>query len=68
MGPRKPRDAENSSEGDVSYNKFGSAFQTTANKINAKVRMDAFESSIIEVAKDDLARFLEALAVSGMIR
>lgn len=69
MGPRKPRDSEEvTGQDDISYNKFGSAFQTTANKINAKVRMDAFESSIIEVAKEDLARFLEALAVSGLIR
>lgn len=52
---------------DSNYNKFGPAFQATASKINARVRMDAFDSSIIEVAKDDLSRFLEALTLSGLM-
>lgn len=70
MGPYKGRGNED--EGrynpeEDKFNHFGYAFQTTANKINAKFRMDAFESSIIEVAKDDLSRFLEALTLSGLV-
>lgn len=65
MGPYYGRGDEMAKE-DV-YNRFGPAFQATATKINAKVRMDAFESCIIEVARDDLSRFLEALTLSGLV-
>lgn len=48
------------------YNEFGSAFHQIAEEIHAKVKVDAFESSVIEVAKDDLSRFLEALTLIGI--
>ncbi len=50
-----------------SVNSFGAAFQQVANQTGAKVRMDSFESSIIEVRKDDLAPFLEGLTLSGLV-
>lgn len=59
---------ENEDEADelVQYNEFGSAFHQIAEEIHAKVKVDAFESSVIEVAKDDLSRFLEALTLIGI--
>jgi cell division control protein 45 len=68
MGPYRGRGNEDTpSKDEISFNRFGIAFQTTANKINAKFRMDAFENCIIEVAKEDLSRFLEALTLSGLV-
>lgn len=46
------------------YNIFGRAFHTTAEAVNANVRMDAFNSSFIEVASEDLSRFLMALSTA----
>lgn len=43
------------------HNHFGRQFQATARAINAEVKIDAFESAIIEVSRLDLPRFLEAL-------
>lgn len=42
-------------------NFFGRQFQDTAVQVKARIRVDAFDSSIIEVARTDLPRFLEAL-------
>ncbi|CAN6674780.1 cell division control protein 45 [Trichomonascus vanleenenianus] len=68
MGAFKSRSAELTAPSyESSYNSFGTAFQATATKINAQVKIDAFESSVIEVAKHDLARFLEALTLSGLV-
>lgn len=47
--------------GSQQTNFFGRQFQETAVKINARIRVDAFDSSIIEVSREDLPRFLEAL-------
>jgi cell division control protein 45 len=67
MGPRKPRDSSTSFADVSEVNKFGTAFQRTATRLNARVRIDGFESSVIQVAKDDLSRFLEALTISGLV-
>lgn len=67
MGPRKPRDSGTAAIDMSEVNKFGTAFQRTAERVNARVRMDGFESSVIQVARDDLSRFLEALTVSGLV-
>ncbi|KAI5962699.1 CDC45 [Candida pseudojiufengensis] len=48
-------------------NIFSTAFQQMANTTGAKIRVDNFESSIIEVRKDDLAPFLEQFTLSGLI-
>ncbi|KAL7751816.1 DNA replication initiation factor cdc45 [Sorochytrium milnesiophthora] len=47
--------------GEPRKNKFGLAFQATAADTSARVRHDAFESSVMEISKDDVADFLERL-------
>lgn len=47
--------------GEVSRNKFGSSFTKAAEKTNARVRHDGFETSIMEVEKDDIYKFMEYL-------
>lgn len=73
IGPRKTRKDEddgdegfNDDSGLTEFNEFGSAFHQVADEINAKVKIDAFESSVIELAKDELSRFLEALTMIGI--
>lgn len=48
-------------------NTFSVAFQQVANTSGAKVRIDSFDSSVIEIRKDDLSPFLEKLTLSGLI-
>lgn len=48
-------------------NTFSVAFQQVANSSGAKVRIDSFDSSVIEIRKDDLSPFLEKLTLSGLI-
>lgn len=61
MSPRKARE---DTAIDTTYNVFGQIFQQVATEIKARVRIDAFESAVIEVAKEDLSRFLETLALN----
>lgn len=62
MGPRKAR--EEILTTDTVYNEFGHRFQATAYSIaGANVRIDAFDSAVVEVAKDNLSMFLEKLAL-----
>lgn len=42
-------------------NKFGSSFAKAAERTNARVKHDAFDTSIIEVQKDDIYNFMEFL-------
>lgn len=60
MSPRKARE---DTTVDTTYNVFGQIFQQVATQIKARVRVDAFESAVIEIAKEDLSRFLETLAL-----
>lgn len=48
-------------------NTFSVAFQQLANVSGAKIRIDSFDSSVIEIRKDDLPPFLESLTLSGLI-
>ncbi|KAK6464085.1 CDC45 family [Scheffersomyces coipomensis] len=48
-------------------NTFSVAFQQLANTSGAKIRIDSFDSSVIEIRKDDLPPFLEKLTLSGLI-
>ncbi|QPG74390.1 hypothetical protein FOA43_001717 [Brettanomyces nanus] len=48
-------------------NTFSLAFQEIANSTGAKARIDSFESSIIEIRKEDLPLFLERLTLSGLV-
>lgn len=48
-------------------NTFSVAFTQVANTSGAKVKIDGFDSSVIEIRKDDLSPFLEKLTLSGLI-
>jgi hypothetical protein len=43
--------------------KFGQAFRRTADETRAHVRQDRFDTSIIELTKNDLAKFMEHLQI-----
>lgn len=47
------------------FNKFGTQFRAVAQETNARVKLDAFDSSIMEVARSDLSRFLESLTLKS---
>lgn len=49
---------------DEPFNQFGVVFRQTAHAINAAIKMDAFESSIVQIKKRDLTRFLESLTLN----
>ncbi|KAK9321878.1 CDC45 family [Lipomyces orientalis] len=51
---------------ETTRNSFGIAFQQVAQQTHARVRIDSFESSVVEVRKDDLTGFLEGMTVVGM--
>lgn len=42
-------------------NAFSVIFERVTNEINIQARFDSFESTVIEIKKEDLARFIEAL-------
>eukprot|EP00808_Paulinella_micropora_P021793 g56480.t1 len=54
-----------SSQG-AAKNSFGNAFHEATNKCKARVKHDGFETSVIEVQRDDLKNFLEIL-YSGLV-
>lgn len=72
INSKKPNEEEDDEDDDdddddtVQTNEFGRAFHQVADAIRAKVKLDAFESSIIEVEKQDLSRFLEQLSLVGI--
>ncbi|KAK4684158.1 cell division control protein 45, partial [Tremellales sp. Uapishka_1] len=52
--------------GDVRKNKFGLAFQAAAEESGAGVKHDLFDTSIVEVRKEDLASFIESLQLRSI--
>ncbi|CAK3738847.1 cell division control 45 [Lecanosticta acicola] len=48
-------------------NRFGQAFQEVVEETGARVRIDSFEHSVVEVRKDDLGGFLEALSLKTVV-
>lgn len=48
-------------------NRFGQAFQSVVAETGARVRIDSFEHSVVEVRKEDLAGFLEALSLRSVV-
>eukprot|EP00658_Telonema_sp_P-2_P077364 TRINITY_DN6978_c0_g1_i3.p1 TRINITY_DN6978_c0_g1~~TRINITY_DN6978_c0_g1_i3.p1 ORF type:complete len:574 (-),score=126.51 TRINITY_DN6978_c0_g1_i3:286-2007(-) len=46
---------------DQMRNKFGTSFAKAAERTNARVKHDGFDSSIIEIQKDDIYNFMEFL-------
>lgn len=80
LAPKYPRGLNNSEKAKLIQNKngdqddlttrlntFSVAFQQVANTSGAKVRIDSFDSSVIEIRKDDLSPFLEKLTLSGLL-
>lgn len=45
------------------FSKFAQAFRKTADATRARVRQDRFDMSIIELAKPELAKFMEYLQI-----
>ncbi|KAL8748278.1 MAG: hypothetical protein Q9184_007441 [Pyrenodesmia sp. 2 TL-2023] len=48
-------------------NRFGNAFQEVVDETNARVRIDSFESCVVEIKKEDLSGFLESLSMKAVI-
>lgn len=48
-------------------NRFGNAFQEVVEETNARVRIDNFEHCVVEVKKDDLQGFFEALSEKKVV-
>ncbi|CUS25029.1 LAQU0S25e00298g1_1 [Lachancea quebecensis] len=67
MAPRYPRGMDKLEAYKPILNNFHAAFQYIAAETGAKVRIDNFESSIIEIKKEDLSPFLEKLTFSGLL-
>ncbi|SGZ53458.1 CIC11C00000003279 [Sungouiella intermedia] len=80
LAPKYPRGLDNSTLAKITQNQdkkdislmtrlntFSVAFQKVSSTSGAKVRINSFDSSIIEIRKDDLSPFLEKLTLSGLI-
>ena len=48
-------------------NRFGHAFQEVVDETNARLRIDSFENCVVEVKKEDLSGFLEALSMKAVV-
>ncbi|TGZ83887.1 CDC45-like protein [Ascodesmis nigricans] len=48
-------------------NRFSIAFQEVANSTQARIRIDSFEATVVEVKKEDLAGFLESLSFKSVV-
>ena len=77
-GSESESDAGSDEEGDepgaarrrkrgAGLNRFGYAFQEVVEQTGARVRIDSFEHSVVEVRKEDLAGFLEALSLRSVV-
>ena len=51
----------------VGRNRFGLAFQEVVEETRARVRIDSFEHCVVEVRKEDLGGFLEALSTKSVM-
>lgn len=82
LAPKYPRGLDNSTRAKIAQslemktkdmslmtrlNTFSVAFQKVSATSGAKVRINSFDSSIIEIRRDDLSPFLEKLTLSGLI-
>lgn len=82
IAPKFPKDLDISAKSKISkhldalpkdttfttrLNTFSVAFQKVAASSDAKTRINSFDSSIIEIRKDDLSPFLEKLTFSGLL-
>ncbi|KAE8353351.1 CDC45 family [Aspergillus coremiiformis] len=48
-------------------NRFGIAFQEVVQETNTRVRIDSFDHCVVEVQKEDLGAFLEALSFRSVV-
>ncbi|KAM3425520.1 Cell division control protein 45-like protein [Cercospora zeina] len=48
-------------------NRFGQAFQEVVEQTGARVRIDSFEHSVVEVKREDFSGFLEALSSKTVV-
>ncbi|KAF2767828.1 CDC45-like protein [Teratosphaeria nubilosa] len=48
-------------------NRFGQAFQEVVEETGARVRIDSFEHCVVEVKKEDLSGFMEALSGKAVV-
>lgn len=48
-------------------NRFGQAFQEVVEETGSRVRIDSFEHCVVEVKKEDLSGFLEALSLKSVV-
>lgn len=67
LTPRYPRGLDTIHTRKPILNNFSMAFQQITAETDAKVRIDNFESSIIEIRREDLSPFLEKLTLSGLL-
>jgi hypothetical protein len=47
--------------GEIEYNLFGEAFRSAAEHCNAPNLLEGFDTSIMEIPRDDCQRFIEAM-------
>lgn len=67
LPPRYPRGLDTLQAKKHILNNFSMAFQHITAQTGARVRIDNFESSIIEIRREDLSPFLEKLTLSGLL-
>ncbi|KAL8938110.1 MAG: hypothetical protein Q9216_004067 [Gyalolechia sp. 2 TL-2023] len=60
-------DDDNIDERGYGRNRFGNAFQEVVDETNARVRIDSFESCVVEIKKEDLGGFLESLSMKAVV-
>ncbi|KAI9305704.1 DNA replication pre-initiation complex subunit Cdc45 [Cunninghamella echinulata] len=51
--------------GDIRKNRFGIAFQKASSETNARTSFDSFETSVLQIHKNDLEHFLEKLYIGS---
>lgn len=60
-------DEETGKERGYGLNRFGTAFNDVIGETGARVRIDSFEHCVVEVKKEDLGGFLEALSMKAVV-
>ena len=66
-GDSSDEDSADMEEKGYGRNRFGNAFQEVIEETNARVRIDSFEHSVVEVKKEDLSGFLESLSMKAVV-
>ncbi|CCE62258.1 hypothetical protein TPHA_0C01020 [Tetrapisispora phaffii CBS 4417] len=67
LAPRYPRGLDNLQSKKPLLNNFTMAFSQITRDTGAMIKIDNFESSIIEIHREDLSPFLEKLTLSGLV-